>query len=370
MSVEASKWLAALATLGFETFTVAGEGPHAMQPGEQGRADHILPGLAMDASEAPTAGEIADVLAPADLVVVENLCSLPLNPAAMAVVASVLGGRRALLHHHDLGCQRPHLAHLGPPPTDPVWAHVTVNDLSRRQLASWGIPATTVRNTFDTSAARASAARAQAVRQALGVGSHQRLVIQPTRAIERKNIPGGLGVAEALGATYWLSGPAEEGYGPTLSRLASAARCPVRWGRPGGGARDGPGGGPTPWAPTPWAPVEDMAAAYAAADVVVLPSTWEGFGNPAVEAAIHRRPLAIGIYPVAAELAALGFRWFPAGRPGVLASWLDQRPPGGAGREPSQLATHNLDIARRHLCLTDLPARLDRVMNAAGWSTW
>ena len=71
VSVEAAKWADALAALGWRVTTVAGSGP----------VDVVLPGLAMDAPEPPTAGEMRDALAPADLVVVENICSLPLNPA-------------------------------------------------------------------------------------------------------------------------------------------------------------------------------------------------------------------------------------------------------------------------------------------------
>ena len=58
-----------------------------------------------------------------------------------------------------------------------------------------------------------------------------------------------------------------------------------------------------------------MADAYAACDVVVMPSFWEGFGNPAVESAVHLRPLSIGPYPVALELAGYGFEWFTIGQP-------------------------------------------------------
>ncbi len=117
-------------------------------------------------------------------------------------------------------------------------------------------------------------------------------MLQPTRALARKNVAGAIALAEAVGGTYWLLGPAEDGYGPELERLVARARCPVVLGPPAAGCT--------------------VADAYAACDVVVLPSTWEGFGNPSVESATHRRPLAIGSYPVAAELAAFGFRWFDA----------------------------------------------------------
>ncbi|HLH28875.1 MAG TPA: hypothetical protein VKW77_08150, partial [Acidimicrobiales bacterium] len=334
VAVEAAKWQGALSQLGFGTLTVAGSG----------RADRILPGLAIDAAEPPTRGELEGALADADLVVVENLCSLPLNPAAARVAACVLAGRPALLHHHDLPWQRPAFAGHPPPPDDPAWRHVTVNDLSRRQLAARGIEAATVYNSFAVAGpdedppgerCRHDEARA-ALRDALGVGPSRRLVLQPTRALPRKNVPGGMAVAADLGGVYWLLGPAEDGYEPELDGLLARARTPVVHGRPAAAGET------------------DVVDAYRACDVVVLPSTWEGFGNPSVESAVHRRPLVVGPYPVAAELAAFGFRWFGLGETAALGAWLRDPDPG--------LLEHNHAVAARHFNLSDLPDRVAAVL--------
>lgn len=338
VSVEAEKWRTALGLLGFEIHTVAGSGP----------VDHLLPGLAIGAPEPPTDAEIEDALGRADLVVVENLCSLPLNAPAADAVARVLRGRRAVLHHHDLPWQRERFLTSPPPPDDPHWLHVTINDLSRRQLAERGIAATVVRNTFDVDP---PAGDRHTTRQTLGIAADERLLLQPTRAIPRKNVAGGLALAAGIGATFWLLGPAEDGYGPELERLLATAEIPVVHGR----GDSGPSGHET-------AVGIAVADAYAACDAVALPSTWEGFGNPAIESAVYDRPLAIGPYPVAGELEAFGFRWFAHDDPAALRGWLDSPDAAVLG--------HNHDVARRHFSLQDLPGRLARLLAAARWTTW
>ena len=285
----------------------------------------------MDDATPPDPDDVDGALTGIDLVVVENLCSLPLNRLALDMVADALKARPAVLHHHDLPWQRERYAHVvDVPPDDPSWAHVTINELSRRQLeARRGISSTTIRNAFDVDAPPGDRDRARA---ALDVASGERLLHQPTRAIARKGVPIGIDLAAALDATYWLVGPAEEGYGPELDRLLTDARdrgVRVLRGLPSG---------------------LTMADAYAACDAVVFPSSWEGFGNPTVESAIHHRPLAVGDYPVARELAAYGFRWFPADDPAPLGKFLDHPDPA--------LLDHNRDVARRHFSL----ATLDRAV--------
>jgi glycosyltransferase involved in cell wall biosynthesis len=290
----------------------------------------------LDAAVAPTRAELVAALDDADLVVVENLCSLPRNPGAASLVADVLAGRPAVLHHHDLPWQRARFIHHRPPPVDRRWAQVTINDLSRRQLAARGIAATTVYNAFAVGATLPATIEPPRVRAALDVGPDARLVLQPTRAVPRKNVGGGLRLAAELGATYWLLGDAEDGYGPELEGLLTQAECPVVLGPPDG------------------EPAFTVGDAYRTCDVVTLPSTWEGFGNPAIESAVYRRPLAIGPYPVGRELAAFGFEWFTLGQAARLGSWLDAPDPS--------LLDHNLHVAGAPFSLRDLPARIASVL--------
>ena len=74
---------------------------------------------------------------------------------------------------------------------------------------------------------------------------------------------------------------------------------------------------------------------------------------------MYRRPLAIGPYPVAAELAAFGFRWFAHDDPASVADFLDA--------PDESLLEHNYLIARTHFALRDLPGRIGKVFESAGW---
>lgn len=325
VSVVASSWQRALTTLGFDVVTVAGEGP----------VDVLLPALAIGADEPPTDAELHDALAGADLVVVENLCTIPLNLPAARAVARVLRGRAAVLHHHDPAWQQAHYAHVRElPPDDPAWRHVVINRLSQSEFAARGLEATLVYNGFDP---HPPAGDRAAARQQLDVGDDEWLLIHPVRAIPRKNVPAAIALAEAINATYWLVGDAEDGYHRELRRALDNATCRVIWRRSAGTMHD----------------------SYAAADAVLFPSTWEGFGNPPIEAALHRKPIAVGDYPIATELRALGFEWFDTHEPADLARFL---------REPcAAMLDRNQRLAQEHFSLERMTAQLAALLDAAGW---
>jgi hypothetical protein len=328
VSVAAEAWMAAFELLGFVVRTVAGEGA----------ADRLVPGLALDAEAPPPPEDLSAAIGSSDVVVVENILSLPLNRAAATVVEGCLRGRRAILHHHDFPWQRNGFEGLGLwPPDDRHWVHVAINELSRRQLVERGIEATTVYNAV-LPPAPGDGTRARA---AIGVAADCLLLLQPTRAIARKNVPAGLRLAEALNATYWLTGPAEDGYGPELERVLGEATCEVRRGLPDG---------------------VSIADAYEASDAVVFPSTWEGFGLPLIESALYRRPLAVGSFPIVDELTAFGFSWFPSEDPGPLGAFLE--------RPDFELLDRNKSVATQHFSVDALAGRLAEVLQRAGWATW
>jgi glycosyltransferase involved in cell wall biosynthesis len=314
VSVEAAKWMGALARLGYDVVTVAGDGV----------ADVVFPGLAYDALEnehPPSRDDLQAAFGPAEVVIAENICSLPLNPRAGRAVADALRGRRAVLRHHDVPWQRDRFAHWTEPlPTDDHWTHVCIYQLTQGQLRARGIDAQVVYNHFDVT----PTGSAFAARDALG--EEGLLALQPTRAIARKNIPESIRVAEKLGATLWLAGPAEEDYEPTLDALLDERRVPTIRGLPAG---------------------VSIADAYEACDLVTFPSTWEGFGNPTIESAIHRKPLVVGSYPVLEELRAFGFHWYD----------FDTIELGDA-----KAMEHNYEIAAQHFNLRNLPRELEAVL--------
>ena len=96
VSVEAAKWIQAWRTLGYDVMRVAGVIDAAPFP-----HDTVLPWLSIDAPSDPVDDEVdqahtdalAQVLEPADVVVVENLCSLPMNLRAARTTAHVLSQR-------------------------------------------------------------------------------------------------------------------------------------------------------------------------------------------------------------------------------------------------------------------------------------
>lgn len=343
VAVEARKWEWALGELGFRVRRIAGELDDGLRPD-----DTWLPFLAIDPAEGAEAdpGALSAAIAGADLVIVENLCSLPINPDAASITAEVLDDHRGrvIFHHHDLPWQR---AGLVCPPNIPPKRenslHVTINDHSRVQLENRGFSAVTLRNAFDLDPQRGDR---EATRAQFGFAPDDVVLLQPTRAIPRKNIPAAIEFAAALATRepgrnvkLWITGPAEDGYGDVFARLVAESIVPVTIGR-----------------------AQSAPDAYAAADLVLFPSTWEGFGNPVIESIAHRRPIAVGSYPVLDELRDFGVELLSVDDVAGVQEWLRHPRP--------EVLARNVELVRPHCSIEDLPARVERVLHTTGWDTW
>lgn len=319
ISAASAVWQDAFRSLGSIVTTIASEGT----------ADHVVP---LDESS------LEDLLSEQDLVVVENCCSEWSNPLETETLARLLAGRPAILRHHDLAWQAGGSQAGGsqddrPPPDDPTWTHVTINERSRIELDARGVHARTSYNHFDLDP---PVGDRDATRLALGLESGERLLLQPTRVAASKNVAGGLLLAAGISAVYWILGPVDDDYRERLDQLVSRTTVRVVQGRPDG---------------------VTLADAYAASDAVVLASTWEGFGNAAIESAAYRRPFAIGPYPVGTELRRYGFSWYDWHNVGALDRYLADPDPFVVDR--------NEKVARMRFSSSDLAQDLLRFVYRA-----
>lgn len=290
VSIEAAKWQRGFSRLGWSATRAAG----FFADGASG-SDITVTGL-----WAPTYGacppdpditQLRELCRAHDLLVIDNAGSLPTCLAtAVALEAEALrAGIPTIVRHHDPPWQvsgMKHTLNQRFPLRDPRMLHVTINQLTESQFRqrypelAAADAVTTMHNSVDTAAL--GGGRRWATRRRMGVGDDDILLVHPARNIGRKNIPIALRVAGNLhrraGRTvhYWLTDPAGE---------IGAVPAGVHVHR-----------GHAP----------NAADLYAAADLVLLPSQWEGWGLPVVEAAAARRPAVTFPYPVLSEIHGLG----------------------------------------------------------------
>jgi glycosyltransferase involved in cell wall biosynthesis len=142
----------------------------------------------------------------------------------------------------------------------------------------------------------------------MGLTSDDLVLLHPVTPYPRKNGLAAARFADALAArwpgrvVYWLTGG-------THDPLAGKGRYHFLVGRCGA-----------------------QADLYGAADAVLLPSTWEGWGNPVAEAAALGLPVVTGHWPALEEMRALGVRDIPVEAPDAVERLLGELERGPSHR--------------------------------------
>ncbi|MGD8806006.1 MAG: glycosyltransferase family 4 protein [Chloroflexota bacterium] len=253
-----------------------------------------------------------------DLLIPQNILCLPLNvPLALALTEIIAESAiPTIAHHHDFTWERKALIvnvvgdylDMAFPPDLPSIQHVVINSLAQRQLAlRKGVSATIVPNVMDFDHPPAeSDDYAADVRQTLGLEEDELFIAQPTRVIQRKGIEQAIELISRLNKKARLvithaTGDEGDEYRERISDFAQFLGVDLlfaddEFGEQRGKTADG-------------RKVYSLWDAYPYADLVMYPSTVEGFGNALLEAIYFKRPIVVNNYPVfATDIRPKGFR--------------------------------------------------------------
>jgi glycosyltransferase involved in cell wall biosynthesis len=259
-----------------------------------------------------------------DLLVPENALTIPLNlPLGIAITEIISEtGIPTIAHHHDFFWERQHFMtnaaweylNMAFPPHLPTIQHVVINSSADNQLSlRTGISATMIPNVMDfenpprlTGDFAACGLETEAteepdddyaadVRQALGVGEDEVLILQPTRVVKRKGIEHAIELVHRLDMKAKLiisHASGDEGYDYErrvreysklmkvdtyfVSNIINEQRGFTKNGRK----------------------IYTLEDVYPHADLVTYPSTFEGFGNAFLEAVYFCRPIVVNTYSI------------------------------------------------------------------------
>ncbi|HLE58838.1 MAG TPA: glycosyltransferase family 4 protein [Candidatus Limnocylindria bacterium] len=394
VSFESLKWEEVLVGLGHEIRLCAAEVPADRPGGRLITAMHFLDPDARAVSSAafdPAADadavrrEVdrqADALLPQladwvereaiDLLVVENAWAIPMHLPLGVALARLVGELRlpAIGHHHDYAWERDRFAFCGVPevlesafpPDLPNVRHVSISSLAAAELERRrGIHSVVIPNAYPFEIpppGRDDYSRS--LRSELGMGTHNLVVVQPTRVVPRKGIELAIELVQRLNdprAHLLITSPAgDEGleYLARLHVLADRLGVDLRYAAERFAHQRLQRGPQRTYAVTD---------AYLEADLISFPSLHEGFGNALVEAVYFAKPLVVNRYTVyEADIRPLGFRFVEISGAITDRTVTEVHQLIRDEQRRADDAAHNFAIGLRHLGFAMLRERLAAVL--------
>ena len=253
-----------------------------------------------------------------DLLIAENALTIPLHvPLGLALTETVAETQLpTIAHHHDFYWERVRFSvnavgdyiRMAFPPNLNNIRHVVINSAAQEQLAHrTGISSTIIPNVLDfENPPKVSRRRMAVFRKSIGLEPDDRIILQPTRIVQRKGIEFAIELVKELkndsnklvisheagdeGFEYaeWLKEYACE-HGVNLRLVSIHIADP--WN--GNGRKRGK---------------YSLWDVYPYADFITYPSLYEGFGNAFLEAIYFKKPMLINRYAnFVRDIEPLGF---------------------------------------------------------------
>jgi glycosyltransferase involved in cell wall biosynthesis len=310
-----------------------------------------------------------------DLIIAENTLTIPLHvPLGLALTETISETQiPTIAHHHDFYWERVRFSinavgdyiRMAFPPNLPNIRHVVINSEAQEQLAlRTGISSIIIPNVLDfENPPRVSKKRTRIFRESIGLGPQDRMILQPTRIIQRKGIEFAIELVKELkdrrnklvisheagdeGIEYadWLKEYACE-HGVDLRLVSIRIADPLN--------RNG----------------NDKATyslwdVYPYADFITFPSLYEGFGNAFLEGIYFKKPILINRYATfVRDIEPLGFDL------AVMDGYLSKKTVQTvvelleSPRRKKQMVDNNYRIAAIHYSYSVLRSQLTAVLKA------
>ena len=340
VSLETTKWAAAVRRLGHEVFYCAGELESDGPPGTLVPEMHFTTSESMwirsqaygntephpelltriERLRATLKTSIETFLTGygIDLIIPQNIFAVPLQLPLGLALTDVIAETSipTVAHHHDFYWERDvyepnciqHMLDQAFPPDLPPIRHVVINSLAQRSLENRrGLESVVVPNVFDFATPPPGVDEFNAdFRSAIGLTSEDVFILQPVRIIPRKGIELAIELVERLGdprckLVLTHGDDLDNDYLQQLEAQARRANVDLRFvGDRISTDRETKDG----------QKIYVLWDAYVHADFVTYPSLYEGFGNALLEAVYFRKPMLVNRYPVyAADIGPLGFEF-------------------------------------------------------------
>ncbi len=242
-----------------------------------------------------------------DMIIPENAVTIPMNiPLGLAITEYLIEfGTPAIAHHHDFYWERQRFSRnacmdyltTAFPPRLPSVQHTVINSAQVEQLSlRAGVAATVVPNVMDfANPPVAGDGYAEDLRAELGIPDDHKILLQPTRIVQRKGIEHAVEFTHRLGIPASLvishaSGDEGDTYARRVCEFSdllgvNTIFCGERISDHRSQTADG-------------RKIYALADLFAQADMVTYPSTIEGFGNAFLETVYYRKPILVNNYAI------------------------------------------------------------------------